>query len=445
MMARQGVAYPTLAGVRVADPATMADVPADGATIGEVMLRSNTVMKGYLKNPAATAEAFAGGWFHTGDLGVMHEDGYVEIKDRSKDIIISGGENISSLEVEEVLYKHPAVMEAAVVARPDAHWGESPCAFVTLKPGAAVDGGGHHRLLPRQSRPFQGAADGGVRPAAQDLDRQDPEIRAARPGARARGARPMADVRSCRADRAGDGRLERARAAFRRRCSRGAGAAVVLLARRAERLAGAAAEIAAAGGRAAAVACDVTDYASVRRAVDAAEARHGPIDILVNNAGIAISKPLLEHTEADWDDVLDTNLKGAWLMSREMAALWIAARRGGRIINIASLLALRTIRHVPAYAAAKAGLVHLTHTLALELGRYGITVNAIAPGYFETDLNRAFLHSEAGRALVERIPLGRSGEPPDLDGALLLLCADAGAYITGAVLPVDGGHAVSAV
>ena len=141
-MARQGVAYPTLAGVRVADPATMRDVPADGATIGELMLRSNTLMKGYLKNPAATDEAFAGGWFHTGDLGVMHADGYVEIKDRSKDIIISGGENISSLEVEEVLYKHPAVMEAAVVARPDPQWGESPCAFVTLKPGSAATADG---------------------------------------------------------------------------------------------------------------------------------------------------------------------------------------------------------------------------------------------------------------------------------------------------------------
>jgi fatty-acyl-CoA synthase len=137
-MARQGVRYPTLEGVRIVDPETMLDVPADGTTLGELVLRGNTVMKGYLKNRAASREAFAGGWFHAGDLGVMHVDGYIEIKDRAKDIIISGGENISSLEVEEVLYRHPAIMEAAVVARPDAKWGESPCAFVTLKPGGTA-------------------------------------------------------------------------------------------------------------------------------------------------------------------------------------------------------------------------------------------------------------------------------------------------------------------
>ncbi len=134
-MARQGVASLTLAGQRVVD-AAMADLPADGQTIGELVLRSNTLMKGYLKNPTATAEAFAGGWFHTGDLAVTHPDGYVEIKDRAKDIIISGGENISSLEVEEALYRHPRIMEAAVVARPDPVWGESPCAFVTPIPDA---------------------------------------------------------------------------------------------------------------------------------------------------------------------------------------------------------------------------------------------------------------------------------------------------------------------
>jgi fatty-acyl-CoA synthase len=135
-MARQGMTYPTLDDLMIADPQTMRSVPADGVTIGELMVRGNTVMKGYLKNSEATKSALAGGWLHTGDLGVMHPDGYVEIKDRSKDIIISGGENISSLEVEEVLYKHPDVMEAAVVARPDEKWGETPCAFVTLRPDA---------------------------------------------------------------------------------------------------------------------------------------------------------------------------------------------------------------------------------------------------------------------------------------------------------------------
>jgi len=134
MMARQGVGVPTLFEQSIMDPDTMMPVPADGEIIGELMIRSNTVMKGYLKNSEATEQAFAGGWLHTGDLGVMHPNGYVEIKDRSKDIIISGGENISSLEIEETLYKHPSVMEAAVVARPDEKWGETPCAFITLKP-----------------------------------------------------------------------------------------------------------------------------------------------------------------------------------------------------------------------------------------------------------------------------------------------------------------------
>ena len=135
MMARQGVHYPTLEDVRVIDPETMNPVPQDGLSMGELMVRGNTVMRGYLKNSTATEDAFAGGWYHTGDLGVTHEDGYIEVRDRSKDIIISGGENISSLEVEDVLYRHPGIMEAAVVAKPDKKWGETPCAFVTIAPG----------------------------------------------------------------------------------------------------------------------------------------------------------------------------------------------------------------------------------------------------------------------------------------------------------------------
>jgi fatty-acyl-CoA synthase len=136
LIARQGVRYPVVDGHMVADPKTLAAVPRDGTTIGEIMVQGNTVMLGYLKDPTATTDAFRGGWMHTGDLAVEHPDGYIEIKDRAKDIIISGGENISSVEVEIALYKHPAVQFAAVVARPDQKWGETPCAFVQLKPGA---------------------------------------------------------------------------------------------------------------------------------------------------------------------------------------------------------------------------------------------------------------------------------------------------------------------
>ena len=136
--ARQGVNYPVLEAISVRDPETMEEVPRDGETMGEVMFRGNVVMKGYLKNPKASAEAFEGGWFHSGDLGVWHKDNYIQLKDRSKDIIISGGENISSIEVEDVLYKHPDIIEAAVVARPDEKWGETPCAFITLRHGATA-------------------------------------------------------------------------------------------------------------------------------------------------------------------------------------------------------------------------------------------------------------------------------------------------------------------
>jgi fatty-acyl-CoA synthase len=139
LKSRQGVGYAVLEDLTVGDAKTLAPTPRDGETMGEVFMRGNIVMKGYLKNAAATEEAFAGGWFHTGDLGVMHADGYIELRDRAKDIIISGGENISTIEVENVLYRHPAVLEAAVVARPDEKWGETPCAFITLKDGASAD------------------------------------------------------------------------------------------------------------------------------------------------------------------------------------------------------------------------------------------------------------------------------------------------------------------
>jgi NAD(P)-dependent dehydrogenase (short-subunit alcohol dehydrogenase family) len=224
-----------------------------------------------------------------------------------------------------------------------------------------------------------------------------------------------------------------------------AGAKVALAARRVERLAEAAREIEAEGGIARPLACDVTRADSVARTVAAAEAALGPLSILVNNAGVVTSKPLFEHSEADWDRVVDTDLKGAWLMAREFAAHLVSCRREGRIVNIASVLGWRTIARVPSYCAAKAGLLHLTRVLAMELARHGIRVNALAPGYVETDFNREFLHSAPGQRLISRIPLERVGRPDDLDGAMLLLASPAGAYITGAVIAVDGGHGVAAI
>ena len=166
--------------IAVLDPETMQPVPADGETMGEIFFRGNLVMKGYLKNAQATEEAFAGGWFHTGDLAVMHADGYVKIKDRSKDVIISGGENISSVEVEEVLYRHPAVLAAAVVAKPDAKWGEVAAAFVELIDGATATEAEIIEHCRARDGPLQGAQAGDLRRVAEDLHRQDPEVRAAR-------------------------------------------------------------------------------------------------------------------------------------------------------------------------------------------------------------------------------------------------------------------------
>jgi NAD(P)-dependent dehydrogenase (short-subunit alcohol dehydrogenase family) len=224
-----------------------------------------------------------------------------------------------------------------------------------------------------------------------------------------------------------------------------AGAKVALAARRVDRLAELAREIEAAGGQTLPIACDVTCSDDVAAAVAAAENELGPLTLLVNNAGVVVSKPLFEHTEADWDHVIDTNLKGAWLMAREFAQHLVGLKRPGRIINISSVLGSRTIGRVPAYCAAKAGLTHLTHVLAMELARYGILVNALAPGYVETDFNRAFFQTEPGKALISRIPLKRLGQTEDLDGALLFLASPASAYVTGTVISVDGGHGVAAI
>jgi len=224
-----------------------------------------------------------------------------------------------------------------------------------------------------------------------------------------------------------------------------AGAKVAFAARRADRLEAACAAVRERGATCLPVALDVTDRTSVVAALDAVETGLGPVSILVNNAGVVVSKPFFEHTEADWDYVVDTNLKGAWLMAREFAAHLVAKKRGGRIINIASVLSFRTIARVPSYLAAKAGLLHLNSALAMELARYNILVNAIAPGYVVTDFNREFLMSEAGLKLAARVPMKRVGQVEDLGGALLFLASPASAYVTGACLSVDGGHGIAAI
>lgn len=224
-----------------------------------------------------------------------------------------------------------------------------------------------------------------------------------------------------------------------------AGAAVALAARRADKLADAVAQIERTGGSALGVAMDVTDAASVRAGFDAIATWRGAPDLIVNNAGIAVSRPLLEQSEADWAGVVDTNLKGAWCVAQEGARRLVADQRPGAIVNIASITGERVAGGVAPYCASKAGLMHLTRAMALELARHGIRVNALAPGYVVTELNRDFLASPAGERLRARIPQQRFGQPDDLDGPLLLLAGDAGRFITGAVLAVDGGHLVSSL
>jgi NAD(P)-dependent dehydrogenase (short-subunit alcohol dehydrogenase family) len=222
-----------------------------------------------------------------------------------------------------------------------------------------------------------------------------------------------------------------------------AGAKVAIAARRLEPLVELQKQIAARDGRAIPLRLDVSDAASVADCVKAAETELGPISILVNNAGIADSKPALEVSEADWDRVMDTNLKGAWLMAQAVAGHMTRLGHGGAIVNVASILGLAGSGNVPAYCASKGGLVNLTRALAAEWARQGIRVNALAPGYIETDLNRDFLTGPAGEGIRKRVPLRRFGNPEDLDGALLLLASDAGRYITGSVLTVDGGQSAA--
>lgn len=223
-----------------------------------------------------------------------------------------------------------------------------------------------------------------------------------------------------------------------------AGAIVAVAARRDSQLSETVAEIEQAGGRAYAVSLDVTNPTSVANCFDVIE-MFGVPDIIVNNAGVALTAKVLEHTEADWDTVMETNLKGAWRVAREGAQRMISANVPGAIVNVASILGERVAGGVAPYCASKAGLIHLTRAMALELAKDGIRVNALAPGYVETELNRDFLASEAGEKLRSRVPQRRFGCVEDLDGPLLLLASDAGAFMTGAVLCADGGHLVSSL
>lgn len=224
-----------------------------------------------------------------------------------------------------------------------------------------------------------------------------------------------------------------------------AGAAVALAARRRDSLEEVRQDLEAAGGRAIAVAMDVTNAGSVAEAVRNAAQGLGKLDILVNNAGVTLTKPFLELSESEWDQQVDTNLKGAFLVAQAAAKIMCEQGTGGAIVNIASILGLRVAGQVAAYLTSKAGIVHLTKGMALELARHRIRVNALCPGYIETDLNREFFASDTGRALIQRIPQRRLGQASELEGPLLLMCSDAGSYMTGTVLAVDGGHLVSSL
>jgi NAD(P)-dependent dehydrogenase (short-subunit alcohol dehydrogenase family) len=220
---------------------------------------------------------------------------------------------------------------------------------------------------------------------------------------------------------------------------------IVVAGRRAEILAGLVEEIRALGCECSSARLDVTSAASIAACLDNVAGGQDAADVVVNNAGVTVTKPVLEQSESDWDTVIDTNLKGGWMMAQEAARRMVAAGRGGSIINIASILGERVAGGVAPYAVSKAGLVQMTKAMALELARYDVRVNAILPGYVVTDLNRDFLQSAAGEKLRARIPTRRFGQLEDLDGPLLLLASRAGRHMTGSVLAVDGGHLVSSL
>ena len=224
-----------------------------------------------------------------------------------------------------------------------------------------------------------------------------------------------------------------------------AGARVALGARRIERVKDACDEITAAGGEAIAVTLDVTDTDTIREAFEATEQALGLVTVVVNNAGITIPKPLVDLEGGDWSAVIDTNLNGVAYVTREASQRMIAAGQGGSVINIASILAQREQKLLTNYAASKAGVVQFTRVAALELAQYDIRVNAICPGYFETDLNRGWLASEDGQEMIRRIPQRRVGDLDNLNGPLLLLASEAGALMTGTSLTVDGGHVLSSL
>lgn len=217
------------------------------------------------------------------------------------------------------------------------------------------------------------------------------------------------------------------------------GATVVVAARRSDKLAQLVSEMEQARGRASAVMMDVTSRDSVCRALDAI----GRVDVLVNNAGVSDTRRVFDYADQEWEAILRTNLQGAWIVAQETARRMADAKIAGSIINVTSILASRVAGGVGPYSAAKAGLKHLTRAMALELAPYGIRVNSLAPGYVSTDLNENFLRSEAGTRLLSRVPMRRFGRCEDLDGALLLLASQAGAYMTGSEIVVDGGHLCS--